>query len=105
MTAPPASTDAARPTALWGVSFASLGVFLICWALCWGNAYVVDDDLSNTCGDAQRQHFPPEVTCRSADGTLTGTNPGWLDVLFFASLVVFVLFAGMSAALASVRRT
>ncbi|MEV5433532.1 hypothetical protein [Streptomyces sp. NPDC052701] len=104
MTASPTGSAAVRPTALWGVSSASLGVFLVSWALCWVNAYVVNDDLPNTCGDLRRQSFPPEVACASADGTLTGANAGWVEALFFASLVVFVLLASMGLALVSVRR-
>lgn len=83
---------------------ASLGVVLVSWALCWVNAYVVNDDLPNACGDLRRQSFPPEVACASANGTLTGANAGWIEALFFASLVVFVLLASMVLALASVRR-
>ncbi|MFJ4467189.1 hypothetical protein ACIP2X_06645 [Streptomyces sp. NPDC089424] len=104
MTPPATNTEAVRPTALWGVSLASLCVFLLSWALCWVNAYVVNDDLPNACGDLRRQSFPPEVACVSADGTLTGANAGWIEALFFASLVVFVLLASMVLALASVRR-
>ncbi|MET8782306.1 hypothetical protein AB0D09_29865 [Streptomyces sp. NPDC049097] len=104
MRASPTGSEAARPTALWGVSLASLGVFLVSWALCWVNAYVVNDDLPNTCGDLRRQSFPPEVACASVNGTLTGANAGWIEALFFASLVVFVLLASMAAALASLRR-
>ncbi|GAA2541308.1 MULTISPECIES: hypothetical protein [Streptomyces] len=104
MTASPTGSGAVRPTALWGVSLAALGVFLVSWALCWVNAYVVHDDLPNTCGDLRRQSFPPEVACASADGTLTGANAGWIEVLFFASLVVFVLLASMVLTLAFVRR-
>lgn len=58
----------------------------------------------NACGDLRRQSFPPEVACASANGTLTGANAGWIEALFFASLVVFVLLASMVLALASVRR-
>ncbi|MFF4794339.1 hypothetical protein ACFY2M_32260 [Streptomyces sp. NPDC001276] len=105
MTAPPTCSETAhRPIALWGVSLASLGVFLVSWALCWVNAYVVNDDLPNTCGDLRRQSFPPEVACASADGTLTGANAGWLEALFFASLVVSILLTSMVLALAAVRR-
>ncbi|CAL9452712.1 hypothetical protein SUDANB58_02483 [Streptomyces sp. enrichment culture] len=104
MTASPTGSEAVRPTALWGVSLASLGVFLVTWALCWVNAYVVNDDLPNTCDDLRRQSFPPEMACASADGTLTGANAGWVEALFFASLVVFVLLASMVLALVSVRR-
>ncbi|GAA4002120.1 hypothetical protein GCM10022232_46020 [Streptomyces plumbiresistens] len=104
MTAPPTGSETApRPTALWGLSLASLGVFLLSWALCWANAYVVNDDLPNTCGDLRRQSFPPEVACASADGTLTGANAGGIEVLFFASLVLFVLLTSMVLALAAVR--
>ncbi|MGW2787154.1 hypothetical protein ACWC3X_39080 [Streptomyces populi] len=105
MTTPPTgSRTAQRPTALWGVSLASLGVFLVSWALCWMNAYVVNDDLPNTCGDLRRRNFPPEVACASADGTLTGANAGWLVALFFASLVASLLLTSMLVALAAVRR-
>ncbi|MFG3095594.1 hypothetical protein [Streptomyces sp. NPDC048202] len=38
------------------------------------------------------------------DGTLVGANDGWVEALFFASLVVFVLSTGMVLALAAVRR-
>ncbi|MFF2522020.1 hypothetical protein [Streptomyces liangshanensis] len=104
MTASAACSEAAPPTALRGVSLASLGVFLVCWALCWLNAYVVNDDLPNACADLRQQSFPPERACASADGTLSGANAGWVEVLFFASLVVFVLFASMTLALAALRR-
>lgn len=106
MTAAPAGSSgtADRPTALWGVSLASLGVFLISWALCWVNAYAVNDDLPNACGDVRRQSFPPEVACMSADGTLTGANAGWIEALFYASLVMFVLLSSMVLALAATRR-
>ncbi|MYS88710.1 MULTISPECIES: hypothetical protein [Streptomyces] len=104
MTASPTGSGAIRPTALWAVSLSALGVFLCTLALCWVNAYVVNDDLPNTCGDLRRQSFPPEVACASVDGTLTGANAGWIEALFFASLVVFVLLASMLLALASVRR-
>ncbi|MEE1671058.1 hypothetical protein RCR19_37040 [Streptomyces sp. WAC07094] len=104
MTASPTGSEALRPTALWGVTLASLGVVLVSWALCWVNAYVVNDDLPNACGDLRRQSFPPEVACASANGTLTGANAGWIEALFFASLVVFVLLASMVLALASDRR-
>jgi hypothetical protein len=103
-TSPTDSRTAPRPTALWGVCLASSGVFLVSWALCWVNAYVVHDDLPNTCGDVRRQSFPPEVACASADGTLTGANAGWTEALFFASLVVSVLLTSMALALAAVRR-
>ncbi|GGQ65351.1 hypothetical protein [Streptomyces asoensis] len=98
------SGTAGRPTALWRAFLVSSGVFLAGWALCWVNAYVVNDDLPNACGDVRRQSFPPEVACASADGTLSGTNAGWLVALFFASLVVSVLLMSMLAALAAVRR-
>ncbi|MEU1849325.1 hypothetical protein ABZ499_08590 [Streptomyces sp. NPDC019990] len=104
MTVTPTGPEAVSPTALRRVSAASLGVFLTSWALCWVQAYVVNDDLPNTCGDLHRQSFPPEVACVSADGTLTGANAGWIEALFFTSLVVFVLFASMVLALATVRR-
>ncbi|MFE1286000.1 hypothetical protein [Streptomyces sp. NPDC058751] len=106
MTTPPATDSRTLPSsnALRGVSLASLGVFLVSWALCWVNAYVINDDLPNACGDLRRQSFPPEVACLSANGTLTGANPGWLEVLFFASLVVFVLLMSMVLALLAVRR-
>jgi len=42
--------------------------------------------------------------CASANGTLTGATAGWIEALFFASLVVFVLLASMVLALASDRR-
>ncbi|PKT73320.1 hypothetical protein CW362_09280 [Streptomyces populi] len=83
---------------------ASLGVFLVSWVLCWTNAYVVNDDLPNTCGDLRRRSFPPEVACASADGTLVGANAGWLVALFFASLVASLLLTSMLVALAVVRR-
>ncbi|MFJ7967160.1 hypothetical protein [Streptomyces sp. NPDC096324] len=105
MTTP--STDpqtAPSLNALRGVSLASLGVFLMSWALCWVNAYVINDDLPNACGDLRRQSFPPEVACLSANGTLTGANAGWLEALFFASLVVFVLLMSTLLALLAVRR-
>ncbi|MEU8506144.1 hypothetical protein AB0C40_15795 [Streptomyces brevispora] len=103
-TAPPEKAVPDRPTLLWGVSFASVGVFLITWALLWLNAYVINDDLPNACYDVRRQSFPPEVACASASGTLTGANAGWLEALFFASLVVSVLFTAMSVAIATVVR-
>ncbi|RAJ81685.1 MULTISPECIES: hypothetical protein [unclassified Streptomyces] len=40
----------------------------------------------------------------SADGTLTGANAGWIEALFYASLVVLVLVSSMVLALAAVRR-
>ncbi|WP_406461970.1 hypothetical protein OHB07_10485 [Streptomyces sp. NBC_00111] len=97
-----------RPTGrnpLWGVSFTAFAVFLVSWAVCWIQAYVVNDDLPNACEDVRRQTFPTEVTCASADGTVTGGTPGWLVVLFFASLVVAVLSGTMASAVtAAVRR-
>ncbi|MCX4771894.1 hypothetical protein [Streptomyces sp. NBC_01285] len=93
-----------RPTLLWGVSLASMGVFLATWVLLWLNAYVINDDLPNTCHDVRRQRFPPEVACASANGTLTGANAGWLVALFFASLVVSVLVVGMSLAIVTAVR-
>ncbi|MEU2357507.1 hypothetical protein ABZ599_31780 [Streptomyces misionensis] len=105
MTTPPADSQRAHhPTALWGVSLASMGVCLLSWVLCWVNAYVVHDDLPNACGDLRRQSFPPEVTCVSSDGTLTGANASWIEALFFASLVAFVLLTSMALALEIVRR-
>ncbi|MBQ0829322.1 hypothetical protein [Streptomyces tagetis] len=105
MTASATSSEAPhRPTMLRGVSLASLGVFLVCWALCWVNAHVVNDDLPNTCGHVRRQSFPPETACVSPDGTLTGANAGWIEALFFAALVVFVLVTSMMLALAAIRR-
>lgn len=105
MTTPHADARAAPSSnALLVVSLVSLGVFLVSWALCWVNAYVIHDDLPNACGDLRRQSFPPEVACVSASGTLTGANAGWLVALFFASLVVFVLLMSMVLALAAVRR-
>lgn len=49
------------------------------------------------------ESFPPEVACASADGTLTGANAEGIEVLFFASLVLFVLLTSMVLALAAVR--
>ncbi|MEV7301336.1 hypothetical protein [Streptomyces clavifer] len=88
-----------RPTLLWGVSFAALGVFLLTWALLWLNAYVVNDDLPNACHDLRRQSFPPEVACASFGGTTTGGNPGWLEALFLASLITTALMGTMAAAI------
>ncbi|MEV0241629.1 hypothetical protein AB0I06_17085 [Streptomyces sp. NPDC050674] len=98
------SRPVSSPTALRAVSLTSLGVFLVSWAMCAVNAYALQDDLPSTCGDLRRQSFPPEVACASAQGTLTGANAGWIEALFFTSLVVFVLCAGMVSALATVRR-
>jgi hypothetical protein len=105
MTAPRTSADTAnRQAALWGVSLASLGVFLVTWALCWMHAFVINDDLPNVCGDLRRQSFPPEVACVSADGSVSGANAGWIEALFFASLVVFALLTCVLLALERVRR-
>ncbi|MFI1509459.1 hypothetical protein [Streptomyces sp. NPDC020597] len=105
MTASPTASQATnRPTALWAASLASLTATVVSWALCWVNAYVVHDDLPNSCSDLRRQSFPPEVACASADGTLTGANADWIEVVFFASLVAFLLLAGMTLALAALRR-
>ncbi|WP_351231540.1 hypothetical protein [Streptomyces sp. NPDC002133] len=101
---PTATKPSDRPTLLWGVSFTALSVFLITWGLCWLNAYVINDDLPNACHDLRRQSFPPEVACASMDGTLTGANAGWMVALFFASLVVSVMFVAMAVALTSVRK-
>lgn len=95
----------AGPGPLWGVSFTAVTVFLASWALCWFQAYGLNDDLPNACADVRRQVFPTEVACVSMDGTVTGGTPGWLVVLFFASLVVTVLSATMALAVtAAVRR-
>ncbi|MEU1215727.1 hypothetical protein ACFYSH_23000 [Streptomyces sp. NPDC005791] len=40
----------------------------------------------------------------SVDGTVTGATPGWLVVLFFASLVVTVLAGAMAMAVAAAVR-
>ncbi|MFE4796145.1 hypothetical protein ACFRFL_13770 [Streptomyces sp. NPDC056708] len=104
----PPRTDAQalpdRPTLLWGVSFTSLGVFLITWALLCVNAYVINDDLPNACHDLRRHSFPPEVACASMDGTLTGANAGWIEALFFASLVVSVMFMTMALVIVTLVR-
>ncbi|WP_157876314.1 hypothetical protein [Streptomyces sp. Root264] len=105
MTASPTASQAGnRPTALWAASLASLTAAVASWALCWLNAYVVHDDLPNSCGDLRRQTFPPEVACAYADGTLTGANADWIEVVFFASLVAFLLLTGMMLALVVLRR-
>ncbi|WP_405389435.1 hypothetical protein OG596_16820 [Streptomyces sp. NBC_01102] len=106
MTPPEPDTEARpeRPTLLWGVSLASSGVFLVTWALLWLNAYAINDDLPNTCQNVRRQSFPPEVTCASAGGMVTGGSAGWLEALFFASLVVTVLTTTMALATAMATR-
>jgi hypothetical protein len=105
MTTPQTGPDTAnRQAALWAVSLASLGVFLVSWALCWMHAFIINDDLPNACGDLRRQSFPPEMACVAADGSLTGANAGWIEAVFFASLVVFVLLTSMLLALEVVRR-
>lgn len=106
---PPSSTPrtASRPDGprqLWAVSAVSSAVFLLSWTLCWVKAYAINDDLPNTCGDIRRQVFPTEVTCASFDGTTTGATPGWLVVLFFASLVVTALSATMALAVTAAVR-
>ncbi|MEI7034335.1 hypothetical protein [Streptomyces pratensis] len=93
-----------RPTLFWGVSFASLGVFLVTWGLLWVKANALNDDLPNACYDLRRQSFPPEAACASMDGTLTGANPGWLEVLFFASLAVGVMTTAMALFISTVVR-
>ncbi|WP_329036731.1 hypothetical protein OHT61_09230 [Streptomyces sp. NBC_00178] len=92
------------PRPLRRITLTALSVFLTAWALCWIKAYAVNDDLPNTCHDIRRQRFPTEVACASADGTLTGGNPGWLVALFFASLVVTVLCGGLALAVSSATR-
>ncbi|MEV3931778.1 MULTISPECIES: hypothetical protein [unclassified Streptomyces] len=94
----------AGPGGLWGVSFAASTVFLASWALCWLRAYGLNDDLPNACDDVRRQVFPAEVACVSMDGTVTGGTPGWLVVLFFASLVVAVLSGTMALAVTAAVR-
>ncbi|MFC8590203.1 hypothetical protein [Streptomyces atroolivaceus] len=94
----------AGPDHLWAVSFSALAVFLASWAMCWIQAYAVNDDLPNTCDDVRRQVFPTEVACAAVDGTVTGATPGWLVVLFFASLVVTVLTGTMALAVTAAVR-
>ncbi|MET7368577.1 hypothetical protein ABZS61_22545 [Streptomyces sp. NPDC005566] len=88
----------AGPSQLWGIAAAASVVFLIAWGLSWIKAYAINDDLPNSCGDVRRQVFPPEVTCVSVSGAVTGANAGWVQVLFFASFVVAVLFASLALA-------
>ncbi|MFE2022226.1 hypothetical protein ACFW9O_29735 [Streptomyces sp. NPDC059499] len=102
-----ARTDASPsgPKQLWGVATASFVVFLASWALSWIKAYAINDDLPNACGDVRRQVFPPEVTCVSGSGAVTGANAGWIEVLFFASFAVAVLFGTLALAVTmAVRR-
>lgn len=87
-----------RPNQLWGASIASLGVFLATWALSWGKAYVINDDLPNFCDDVRRGSFPPEVACVSERGTVTGANAWWVDPLFFTSVALAVVFAALALA-------
>ncbi|MFE6182882.1 hypothetical protein ACFQ6U_00310 [Streptomyces sp. NPDC056465] len=94
----------AGPNQLWALSSAAFAVFLASWALSWFQAYGLDDDLPNTCDDVRRQVFPTDVSCVSADRTVTGGTPGWLVVLFFASLVVAVLSGTMASAVSSAAR-
>lgn len=106
-TTPTARTDAspAGPNQLWGIAMASFVVFLAAWGLSWIKAYAINDDLPNSCGDVRRQLFPPEVTCVSVSGAVTGANAGWVQVLFYASLVVAVLFTALALAVTmAVRR-
>lgn len=44
------------------------------------------------------------MACAYADGTLTGANADWIEVVFFASLVAFLLLTGMMLALVVLRR-
>ncbi|MGW0775583.1 hypothetical protein ACWD01_18480 [Streptomyces sp. NPDC002835] len=96
--APPAEPLAERPTLLWGVFAGALAVFLLTWALTWFNAYGVNDDLPNFCLEIHRQSFPPEVSCRQSNGTATGANAAWAEVLFFASFGVAVLVGSLALA-------
>lgn len=96
--APPAEPPAERPTLLWGVFAGALALFLLTWALTWFNAYGVNDDLPNFCLEIHRQSFPPEVSCRQSNGTATGANTAWAEVLFFASFGVAVLVGAMAFA-------
>ncbi|MFE6037074.1 hypothetical protein [Streptomyces sp. NPDC056452] len=103
--AAPTAASPAGPKHLWGIATASFVVFLAAWALSWIKAYAVNDDLPNACGEVRRQVFPPEVTCVSASGAVTGANAGWIEVLFFASFAVAVLFGTLALAVAmAVRR-
>lgn len=97
---PTARTDAspAGPSQLWGIAIASSVVSLIAWGLSWIKAYAINDDLPNACGDVRRQIFPPEVTCVSASGTVTGATAGWIQVLLFASIAVAVLSGALALA-------
>jgi hypothetical protein len=96
--APPAEPLAERPTLLWRVFATALAVFLLTWALTWVNAYGRHDDLPNFCAQTQRQSFPPEVSCHNGDGTATGANAAWAEVLFYASFGVAVLVGSMALA-------
>ncbi|MEE1752117.1 hypothetical protein [Streptomyces sp. SP18CS02] len=102
--APHTDTSPARPALLWGVSAASLAIFLLTWAAAWVKAYVVNDDLPNFCGRVVRGSFPPEVACVSANGTVTGGNAGWVDALFFTSLAVCVVPALLASAITAIVR-
>ncbi|MGW3661120.1 hypothetical protein ACWD6R_38230, partial [Streptomyces sp. NPDC005151] len=73
-------------------------------SLLWVNAYVINDDLPNACHDLRRNSFPPEVACASMDGTLTGANAGWIEALFFASLMVSVMFTTMALVIVTIVR-
>ena len=92
------------PNPLRSITFTALAVFLTSWFLCWFQAYGFNDDLPHACGDVRRQVFPTEVACVSVDGTVTGATPGWLVVLFFASLVVTVLAGAMAMAVTAAVR-
>ncbi|MFD9539992.1 hypothetical protein [Streptomyces sp. NPDC060022] len=95
----------AGPKQLWGIASASFVVFLAAWALSWIKAYAINDDLPNACGDVRRQVFPPEVSCVSGSGAVTGANAGWIEVLFFATFAVAVLVGTLALAVAmAVRR-
>ncbi|WP_128377017.1 hypothetical protein [Streptomyces cavernae] len=89
---------------LWRVCLGSFVVFLCALFLAWANAYVINDDLPNFCGDVRRSGFPPEVACVAEDGTVTGATPGWVEVLFFGSLTVCVLFAVTAFAVSRARK-
>ncbi|MEU6117326.1 hypothetical protein ABZ840_22635 [Streptomyces sp. NPDC047117] len=75
----------APPKWPWGAFAVASALFLLTWALCWFNANVVNEDLQNYCADLHTQSFPPEKTCVTGNGTVTGANAGWVTAAFFTS--------------------
>ncbi|WP_406392052.1 hypothetical protein [Streptomyces sp. NBC_00887] len=99
-TTPAARAEAAPdgPNRLWVIAAVSFVVFLATWGLSWIKAYAINDDLPNACGDVRRQAFPPEVTCVSGSGAVTGANAGGIEILFYASFGVAVMFGTLALA-------